>query len=466
MYESQNDTRLFAEFYDVQPQAIVWLHPIRDGNSGQVTDFKYAYANEEGLKFLNLTKDQLAGLTLSNSHTLTDQLRKNILEEMLEVYDTGKKSETTIFNPVLDKYIRVLRTRFRDGILTVMQDITRENLIIRQLEEHAKQLEEQTLQLREQKTLLDNILANSSNGISVSRIFRDDSGKVVDALTILANDAAVRFIGFPREVYLSKRATEIEPSVMGSPYYQACIKTLETGEPFVMQYYVDATGKWLELTVSRLDHNHLIQVFTDVTPIREVQLELEKTAVTFKTVFNSAQTGMFTFAPEYNDAGEIIDFRFVMVNSAVAGYFGQSPEALEGELGSKWFPGYLEDGGFEMYRHSFETGEPQRKEVHHNTGTNDNYLDLQTIRIDHQLLVSMTDFTSLRKSQMKLEQTITALERSNAHLEDFAYAASHDMKEPLRKILTFTARLKSSLLPRLPESACSCLLTISLNFHT
>jgi light-regulated signal transduction histidine kinase (bacteriophytochrome) len=53
---------------------------------------------------------------------------------------------------------------------------------------------------------------------------------------------------------------------------------------------------------------------------------------------------------------------------------------------------------------------------------------------------------------MKLEQTINALERSNTHLEDFAYAASHDMKEPLRKILTFIERLKSMLAPRLAES--------------
>jgi signal transduction histidine kinase len=452
MPETQYDTQIFAEFYDVQPQAIVWLSPIRDENSGHITDFGYTYANDEGLKYLNLTREKLAGLTIASSPTLTDQLRKDVFEEMLEVYTTDKKSETTIYNPALDKYARVLRTKLRDGILSVMQDITRENLIIRQLEEHAMQLEEQTLQLQEQKTLMDNIVKNSSNGISVSKVFRDDSGKVVDALTIMANDAAVRYIGFPREIYLTKRATEIEPAVMGSPYYQACIKTLETGEPFVMQYRVEATGKWLELTVSRLDYNHLIQVFTDVTPIREVQHELEKTATVLKTVFNSAQTGMFTFAPVYDGAGTVTDFCFAMVNTTVAAYFGQSPEALEGEPGSKWFPAYFDDGVFEMYRHSFETGEPQRKEVHYYFGGEDKYLDLQSIRIDHHLLVSMTDYTSLRKSQIKLEQTINALERSNTHLEDFAYAASHDMKEPLRKILTFTERLKSVLSTRLSDT--------------
>lgn len=42
-----------------------------------------------------------------------------------------------------------------------------------------------------------------------------------------------------------------------------------------------------------------------------------------------------------------------------------------------------------------------------------------------------------------------ALARSNANLEEFAHAASHDLKEPIRKIQTFTNRLKTQLADRL-----------------
>jgi len=53
---------------------------------------------------------------------------------------------------------------------------------------------------------------------------------------------------------------------------------------------------------------------------------------------------------------------------------------------------------------------------------------------------------------LQLEQAVKALQRSNAYLQDFAYAASHDLKEPIRKILAFSGRLKSTLLTRINET--------------
>lgn len=452
LYQPQLSQQLFDELYGVQPQAITWMIPVWGSDGNTITDFEYAYTNAEGLKYLNLTAKAFEGLRLSTTPTLTDTLRRQILEELTHVYQSNQDSRTDIYNAALNKYARILRTKLRNGVLTVIQDRTEENRIIKKLEAQTRELEEKSRQLEEQKTLLNNILTNSSNGISVSRIIRDEQDEVADALTIMANDAAIKFIGLPREVYLSKRATEIEPDIIGSPYYQACIKTLETGEPFMMQYQMQANGRWLELTVSRLDRDHLIQVFTDVTPMKEAQLKLEKAAATLRTVFNAAQTGMFTFTPAYDAWGKLVDFRFVMVNNTISQYAGKPPEALEGELGVQWSPGYLTNGEFELYKRCFETGEPQRTEIRYTLDGEDYFLDLQCVKIDELLLVTLTDYSNLRRSQLALEQTVKALERSNTHLEEFAYAASHDMKEPLRKIYTFTDRLKQKLAGRMDET--------------
>lgn len=50
-----------------------------------------------------------------------------------------------------------------------------------------------------------------------------------------------------------------------------------------------------------------------------------------------------------------------------------------------------------------------------------------------------------------LLKTNRELERSNANLEEFAHVASHDLKEPIRKIHFFTDRLKTQLADRLLE---------------
>jgi PAS domain S-box-containing protein len=49
---------------------------------------------------------------------------------------------------------------------------------------------------------------------------------------------------------------------------------------------------------------------------------------------------------------------------------------------------------------------------------------------------------ALRSSEEKLRLFTSQLERSNRELQDFAYVASHDLQEPLRKIVVFGERLK------------------------
>lgn len=52
------------------------------------------------------------------------------------------------------------------------------------------------------------------------------------------------------------------------------------------------------------------------------------------------------------------------------------------------------------------------------------------------------DVTLLRQVERKLEEKINELNISNKDLEQFAYVASHDLQEPLRKIRAFGERLK------------------------
>src|SRR5207245_4400744 len=61
----------------------------------------------------------------------------------------------------------------------------------------------------------------------------------------------------------------------------------------------------------------------------------------------------------------------------------------------------------------------------------------------------MLDITERSNAQQALQKQAEDLARSNAELEQFAYVASHDLQEPLRKILAFGDRLKHKYSDRL-----------------
>jgi PAS domain S-box-containing protein len=76
------------------------------------------------------------------------------------------------------------------------------------------------------------------------------------------------------------------------------------------------------------------------------------------------------------------------------------------------------------------------------------WLQLSASLQDQIIYCAARDVTAKRQSLLTLKSTMEELERSNAELNEFAYVASHDLQEPLRKIRTFSERLvaKSDLL--------------------
>ncbi len=67
------------------------------------------------------------------------------------------------------------------------------------------------------------------------------------------------------------------------------------------------------------------------------------------------------------------------------------------------------------------------------------------------LLGISEDITARKQAEQRLARMTEALQRSNKELEQFAYIASHDLQEPLRKVEGFGEMLQDHIGPQLDE---------------
>ncbi len=70
-----------------------------------------------------------------------------------------------------------------------------------------------------------------------------------------------------------------------------------------------------------------------------------------------------------------------------------------------------------------------------------------------EYLVIIRDITDLKEAQMELVSKAEKLEQSNKELEEFAYVVSHDMKQPIRTIISYLTLLKKKYNDQLDETA-------------
>ena len=140
---------------------------------------------------------------------------------------------------------------------------------------------------------------------------------------------------------------------------------------------------------------------------------------------------------------------FLFVNSIFAGDFGLKPEQLVGKSDLDFFPKELA----EKYRADDRRIMDQRKaetiEEMNVVGEMARYVEVvKAPVVDNNgevmgLLGVFTDITDRKMAEGTLKDFAARLERSNRELQDFAYVASHDLQEPLRKVSVFGERLKA-----------------------
>lgn len=208
----------------------------------------------------------------------------------------------------------------------------------------------------------------------------------------------------------------------------------------------------METTQAVLGRQHIAEIVEQRTvELKNAQYSLLQANHYLQNIINLFQEPLQVLEPIVEN-GEIIDFCFKITNNAYSAYANVTPADLQNKKVSEFFPGYFQTSSFVKVAEVFTSGVANTWDLHYNVDGLDLHNRMSATKLDTEVVVHFTDFTEVKRLQQELESKITELERSNQHLEEFVHAASHDLKEPIRKILVFNTVLKKQLTNRLQES--------------
>ena len=269
----------------------------------------------------------------------------------------------------------------------------------------------------------------------------DGDLSVYDFNIIYSNTEAANIASLYRELFINEAPGDAAISTVNDPtsMYHQLVNIWETGAKMQNTFHHAGTDDYYRIVSRKLKKGVLV-IANNVSSEVKDRKEIESLAQRLQTVIGTSQSGVHTFTPVYNGSDEIIDFRFVLVNQTIASYVGQTADALTGALASTYFPAYKTNGIFEVYKDCYLNGTRHHFDFHYEDGY-DVFFNLLVVKLGDEVLVTLTDHTELKRVQRELETSISELKRSNASLEQFAHASSHDLQEPLRKIIVYTEKL-------------------------
>jgi PAS domain S-box-containing protein len=155
-----------------------------------------------------------------------------------------------------------------------------------------------------------------------------------------------------------------------------------------------------------------------------------------KTLINSSSLGITT----YDSTGKCI-----LANDSIARILGTTSEKLLGENYNE-IEAWKESGLLESAREAAMSGQETRREYETTNHAGKRiWVDCRFTPFisngEPHLLLSVDDISTSKQAEIDLQRYASKLEQSNRDLQEFAYIASHDLQEPLRKVLAFGDRL-------------------------
>ena len=307
----------------------------------------------------------------------------------------------------------------------------------------------------EQALIWQQVLMHSVNGLVGLIAIRDENGKISNFRYRFINEVALRdtFRSHPADSHdiTGKLLTDFFPSVQQTPLWQTYVSVVETSQPSrVEQHYnVDGRDIWVIQSVASFGRDGLLLSYAETSDLHVAARHVARQRALLNGVLNSSPNGIIVYEAVRDSQNQLLDFQTVLVNQMFETLTGRESVYYMGQPLSALYP--FGPNRMERLRHLIDTGEP----IHFDEFSPmlDRWLDITLTRLNDGFVATVKDITADKQVRQQLEDTVQELHRSNQDLEQFAYVASHDLQEPLRKIVSFGDVLADQFANDMSESA-------------
>jgi len=208
-------------------------------------------------------------------------------------------------------------------------------------------------------------------------------------------------------------------------------------------------GRWLHCSETKTGDGNTISIRSDITELKRRESELTKLSdalrlqnLHFDTALNNMVQGLCLFDSEQ---------RLIVCNQRYLDMYGFSAEVVKPGIKLREIMEYSISLG--NYRSDDAAralaSRPQQASKVEQSVLEQWLRDGRVIAVLHQPMAgggsvaTYEDITERKRAEQRLRQHASDLEKRNRELQDFAYVASHDLQEPLRKIEAFGDRLRT-----------------------
>jgi signal transduction histidine kinase/CHASE3 domain sensor protein len=292
-----------------------------------------------------------------------------------------------------------------------------------------------------QKTLRS-VLDNSLDGIMAFRSVRNKQREIEDFEWTLANAIGSTYAGRVEHELIGNKLLEVLPEVKEQGLFDVYKEVVLTGHPRQFEkYYVHGpnNAQWYNITVVKFEDGFIV-TFSNISHQKKQRLIIEERGVLLNEAEALANMGSW----KWDEANQTLLWSnglYKILNKREGSFLPQRASFLENV--------HVDD--YPSVEANFEKVFVARQEITFEYRIQLNgtfkYLSLTSKPLMDpnplDILGTVIDITKQKTYEAQLKDYTGELQRSNEDLEQFAYVASHDLQEPLRKIRAFGDRLSN-----------------------